>query len=310
MPAAMATGHMLGDTGDFSNTIYTGFPVPGRRRQPDAVPRERPGARRRRRAFRRRLPQRGDDPAGGARAPGYSTASIGKLGPAPDLRPHRAHRPERPSWWTTCTGRPGGIPLLGRGAGAAASAPSWPVQAPTRGDNGKAGTATDARHDRAPMSSSRTTSPTLTTKAVLPLFKERGKPFALVFWSRDPDGTQHNQGDSLGRLIPGINGPTSLAVDQQRRRRSRPPAGGAAAARPRRGHRRDPHLRPRLLHDLQGERDELGGRAELPGRARAVIAAGLRGDRHLAHALGLPLYDPSQGMRSSSRRTSRRAATG
>ena len=34
----------------------------------------------------------------------------------------------------------------------------------------------------------------------------------MVFWSRDPDGTQHNQGDSLGRLIPGINGPTSLAA--------------------------------------------------------------------------------------------------
>src|SRR6202030_4438979 len=27
--SAMATGHMLGDTGDFSNTIYTGFEVPG-----------------------------------------------------------------------------------------------------------------------------------------------------------------------------------------------------------------------------------------------------------------------------------------
>ena len=27
--AGIATGHMPGDTGDFSNTIYTGFPVPG-----------------------------------------------------------------------------------------------------------------------------------------------------------------------------------------------------------------------------------------------------------------------------------------
>src|SRR5579872_2924790 len=27
--SAMATGHMLGDTGDFSNTIYAGFGVPG-----------------------------------------------------------------------------------------------------------------------------------------------------------------------------------------------------------------------------------------------------------------------------------------
>ena len=50
--SAMATGHYLGDTGDFSNTIYAGFPVPRRRRQRDAVPRERPGAGRRRRAFR------------------------------------------------------------------------------------------------------------------------------------------------------------------------------------------------------------------------------------------------------------------
>ena len=27
--SAMATGHYLGDTGDFSNIIYSGFPVPG-----------------------------------------------------------------------------------------------------------------------------------------------------------------------------------------------------------------------------------------------------------------------------------------
>jgi hypothetical protein len=33
-----------------------------------------------------------------------------------------------------------------------------------------------------------------------------------VFWSRDPDGSQHNQGDSLNTLTPGVNGPTSLAA--------------------------------------------------------------------------------------------------
>ncbi len=46
---------------------------------------------------------------------------------------------------------------------------------------------------------------------VLPLFRERERPFILVYWSRDPDGLQHNEGDSLGRLVPGINGPTSRA---------------------------------------------------------------------------------------------------
>jgi hypothetical protein len=52
----------------------------------------------------------------------------------------------------------------------------------------------------------------VTTRVVLPMFKERNKPFLLVFWSRDPDGTQHNQGDSLNTLMPGINGSTSLAA--------------------------------------------------------------------------------------------------
>jgi hypothetical protein len=50
------------------------------------------------------------------------------------------------------------------------------------------------------------------TKAILPTFLKNGKPFALVFWSRDSDGTQHNQGDSLNSLTPGINGPTSKAA--------------------------------------------------------------------------------------------------
>ncbi|MFX5813030.1 alkaline phosphatase family protein, partial [Acinetobacter baumannii] len=49
-------------------------------------------------------------------------------------------------------------------------------------------------------------------KVVLPMFKARNKPFVLVFWSRDPDGTQHNQGDSLNSVTPGINGPSSLAA--------------------------------------------------------------------------------------------------
>ena len=55
----------------------------------------------------------------------------------------------------------------------------------------------------------------MTTKVLLPLFSERGRPFLLVYWSRDPDGTQHNQGDSLNQLVPGINGPTSRAAVQE-----------------------------------------------------------------------------------------------
>jgi Type I phosphodiesterase / nucleotide pyrophosphatase len=47
---------------------------------------------------------------------------------------------------------------------------------------------------------------------ILPMFVKSGKPFALLYWSRDPDGTQHFQGDSLNQLVPGINGPTSKAA--------------------------------------------------------------------------------------------------
>ena len=51
------------------------------------------------------------------------------------------------------------------------------------------------------------------TKAILPTFESGStvNPFGLVYWSRDPDGTQHNNGDSLNSLTPGINGPTSQA---------------------------------------------------------------------------------------------------
>ena len=50
-----------------------------------------------------------------------------------------------------------------------------------------------------------------TTRIVLPHFKEAGKPFALLFWSRDPDVSQHNTNDSLGETVPGIKGATAAA---------------------------------------------------------------------------------------------------
>ncbi|MDB5584717.1 MAG: alkaline phosphatase family protein, partial [Bradyrhizobium sp.] len=52
----------------------------------------------------------------------------------------------------------------------------------------------------------------IVTKVLLPYFKENKKPFMLLYWSSDPDGTQHSQRDSINELAPGINGPTSLAA--------------------------------------------------------------------------------------------------
>jgi len=108
------------------------------------------------------------------------------------------------------TGRPGGIPLSEDLKHRLAAA-QLPEQTPARGPNALAGTNTTPGTTVANVDQQRYFAD-VATKAVLPWFKERKQDFALVFWSRDPDGTQHNQGDSLGRLVPGINGRSSLAA--------------------------------------------------------------------------------------------------
>lgn len=206
--SGMATGHMLGDTGDFSNVIYTGFQVPG---AGDSLT-----------PFLENDPVLGDvdEHFSGdylneetilkaARTAGMSTATIGKLGPAL-IFDHTDRSGQNTVIVDDMTGRTGGIPLSDELKQRRATV-QLPVQAPARGANGAAGDATKPGTTAANIEQQNFFAD-LTTKAVFPMFKDRKKPFALVFWSRDPDGTQHNQGDSLGRLIPGINGPTSLAA--------------------------------------------------------------------------------------------------
>ncbi len=206
--SGMATGHMLGDTGDFSNTIYTGFRVPG---AGDSLT-----------PFLESDPVLGDVDehfAGdylnettilmAAHAAGYSTASIGKLGPAL-IFDHTDRTAQRSIIVDDMTGRPLAIPLPDE-VKQRLSAAGLSTQTPTRGDNAKAGSNTVPGTTSANVAQQDFFAD-VATKAVLPLFKDRKQPFVMVFWSRDPDGTQHNQGDSLGRLIPGINGPTSRAA--------------------------------------------------------------------------------------------------
>jgi hypothetical protein len=85
-----------------------------------------------------------------------------------------------------------------------------PLATPSRGDNGKAGDA-KTPGTLVPNTVQQAYFADVASKIVLPMFKQRNKPFVLVFWSRDPDGSQHNTGDSLNTVTPGINGPTSLA---------------------------------------------------------------------------------------------------
>ena len=205
--SAMATGHKLGDTGDFSNTIDAGFQVPG---AGDSLT-----------PFLENDPVLGDVDAHfagdylnqetvmrAARRAGMGTATIGKLGPAL-IFDHTERTGSETIVVDDMTGRPGGIPLSADVV-ARLTAAGLGAQAPTRGDNSATG---DAQHPGTTKANAGQQDYFLdvATKVVLPGFKERGRPFMLVFWSRDPDGTQHNQGDSLNRLVPGINGPNSLA---------------------------------------------------------------------------------------------------
>jgi hypothetical protein len=208
--SAMATGHYLGDTGDFSNTIYTGFTsVPAG----DTV-----------------VPFLENDAVLGdvdehfsgdylneetilklARANGFSTAAIGKLGPT--LIFDHTDRADKPGLHSIViddsTGGKTGVPLSDEIKDALTKA-GLPLVTPSRGDNGKAGDA------KTPGTTAANTAQQayfadVASKVVLPMFKARNKPFVLVFWSRDPDGSQHNTGDSLNTITPGINGPTSMA---------------------------------------------------------------------------------------------------
>jgi hypothetical protein len=208
--SGMATGHHLGDTGTFSNTIFTGYTsAPA---GDTVVP------------FIENDAVLGDidEHFGGdylneetilkaARARGFSTAAIGKVGPT--LIFDHTDRADRPGLHSVViddsTGGKTGVPLSDE-LRAALTKAGLPLETPSRGDNGKSG---DAKTPGTLVANvvQQAYFADIASKVVLPMFKARDKPFVLVFWSRDPDGTQHNHGDSLNSLTPGINGPTSLA---------------------------------------------------------------------------------------------------
>ena len=199
--SGLATGHQLGDTGDFSNNIYVGFPLP-----PSGsviAPLE-----------NNRVLGEVDQHFGGdylneetvlkaARGTGFSTAAIGKLGPVL-IFDHTERTGQQTVIVDDVTGHPTGIPLSDE-VKQRLTANQLALQTPARGDNAKPATNVANVVQQAWLTD-------VVTKALLPMFKERDKPFVIVFWSRDPDATQHGQGDSLLRLVPGINGPTSLAA--------------------------------------------------------------------------------------------------
>jgi arylsulfatase A-like enzyme len=218
--SVFATGHLLGDTGDFGNGLYVGSPISTGGAGGTLTPFIENDM------ILARINGHFEGNYLGeptlvdlARADGYSVAVIGKLGPvaiqdvAEIKLDNNVLAPVEAIVVDDATG-PHGVPL--------------PSAARSEMNNASEGTsAPDRTNGQDPASrgnngrSAGTLAPNLVqqqyfagvlTQAILPAFKKDMKPFFVVFWSRDPDGTQHNQGDSLDQLVPGINGPTSQAA--------------------------------------------------------------------------------------------------
>ncbi|MGH6828917.1 MAG: alkaline phosphatase family protein [Rhizomicrobium sp.] len=192
--SAIATGHGIGDTGDFGNTLYAGMPLASAKDSPvgflenDAV-----------------LAEMNRKFAGNylgeitllaaARANGWQTAIIGKQGPARVQDSTAASDGSETLIVDDATGHQGGLGL-----------PAW-----FTAKIGEALAAASAPRIGVPDIEQEAWMMKATTRIVLPHLRSTGKPFALVFWSRDPDASQHGTRDSLGETVPGINGPTGLA---------------------------------------------------------------------------------------------------
>ena len=226
--SVIATGHGLGDTGDYANTIYAGLWLS----KPDILAPAGTIA-----SFLENDEiladlnsafngnYLGERPLLSlAREQGFNVASIGKLGPA------AIQMMDAVSWndqgdtinankaiiVDDSTGQPVGIRLPSEITDAMVKA-DLPLDAPSRSNGfGDASQWNNGFHGDAQTAGTLDANRVqeqwfadVTTKAVLPQFAAESKPFVLLFWSRDPDGTQHNQGDSLQNLDPGINGDTS-----------------------------------------------------------------------------------------------------
>jgi len=200
--SAIATGHFLGDTGDFGNSIYSGFPVAAAGGivtpfiQDNAILAELNQHHGGNFIAERSL-------MAAAREKGYLTAALGKVGPV-GIHDLTQLDGKTTIFFDDDTGKKNGIVLrpdvveMLKKAGLALETPGRAQRSETPG---KTTNIIQQRYYR-----------DIVTKVLLPHYKETGKPFMLLYWSSDPDGTQHSQLDSENELEPGINGPTSLAA--------------------------------------------------------------------------------------------------
>ncbi|PWU11025.1 MAG: alkaline phosphatase family protein [Verrucomicrobia bacterium] len=208
--SAIATGHALGDTGDFSNHLFVGYPVfDGRKIESSAT--QIPSVKKNINLKDVNLHYGGNylneaSLLSVAREHGFATAAIGKMGPVliQDVQLARfvgkGDRSDIPTVIIDAgTGRPNGVPL-----------PQSILQAMQR--EGLPLSVPQSGHQAFPEIVAQRYFTDVFLKVVLPQFKKSKKPFVAVVWCADPDASQHGQDDSLSRFSPGVNGSTSRAA--------------------------------------------------------------------------------------------------
>src|ERR1700674_4500295 len=191
--SAIATGHYLGDTGDFSNTFYIGQPIflsGNFGRAPGTYA-----------PYIENNSVLGDLNAtfngnylneetllSAARAQGFNTAAVGKMGPTA-IQDVSQLNPVAGKFATPHTviidhgtGTADGVPLDPQissemlGAGLPTTAPA---RNQSTGNNTTPGTTSPNTQQQGYFADA-------VTRVILPTFKKSGKPFVLLYWSRDP----------------------------------------------------------------------------------------------------------------------------
>jgi arylsulfatase A-like enzyme len=188
--SVIATGHYVGDTGNFGNAFYVGQPMDSMKGSPIAY------------LATNAVLEELNHKFGGnylgeesliaaARAAGWQTAIIGEQSPVriQDL----TAPPEQNLILDDASGHEGGYAL-----------PDWfkTVMAQTLGSEA-------TPKGDVPNTAQEQWLTKAATQIVLPHFKSGDKPFVLFYWAHEPDLSQHLARDSIGQVQPGINGATA-----------------------------------------------------------------------------------------------------
>jgi arylsulfatase A-like enzyme len=209
--SAIATGHYLGDTGDYANTLSFGFPIQCALGEPATVTFLEDDC-----VLRAVKGHFGDGYMGqttlmqAARAAGYNTLIVGKKGPAAI------------QWLGALDSEDDDVNgPLGIFVDDATNRPKNADGTPTMSSTLHGDIANDTIGAAGSPMPALTTAPnwsqqayliSMTTQVLIPNLHNSGKPFVMLFWSRDPDATQHAAPDSLGKIVPGINSTNARAA--------------------------------------------------------------------------------------------------